>query len=142
MPRPVVAQPAAPRGRHGASPYSVLNGMPSGWQSIRLSRRCRCACSAVAKRTVIGREAWLGYLGRVLMEHRAGLIVKTAVTPADGHGERDAALVQRAGVAGRHWITVAADKGYDTRGLTARFPVMHVTPHLAQHATGRRSANR
>lgn len=82
------------------------------------------------------------HLGRVLMEHRAGLMVKTAVTPADGHGERDAALVQRAGVAGRHWITVAADKGYDTRGLTARFPVMHATPHLAQHATGRRSANR
>ena len=40
-----------------------------------------------------GREARLGYLGHVLMEHRSGLIVKTMVTPADGHGERDAAVV-------------------------------------------------
>jgi transposase len=40
-----------------------------------------------------GREARLGYLGHVLMEHRSGLIVRTAVTPADGYGERDAALV-------------------------------------------------
>ena len=38
-----------------------------------------------------GREARLGYLGHVLMEHRSGLIVKATVTPADGHGERDAA---------------------------------------------------
>src|SRR5712692_5935513 len=40
-----------------------------------------------------GKEARLGYLGHVLMEHRSGLIVKTKVTPADGHGERDAAVV-------------------------------------------------
>src|SRR4030095_16819560 len=40
-----------------------------------------------------GREARLGYLGHGLMEHRSGLIVKTMVTPADGHGERDAAVV-------------------------------------------------
>src|SRR6187401_2059571 len=40
-----------------------------------------------------GREARLGYLGHVLIEHRSGLIVQTAVTPATGHGERDAALV-------------------------------------------------
>jgi hypothetical protein len=44
-----------------------------------------------------GREARLGYLGHVLMEHRSGLIVKTTVTPADGYGERDAALVMIAG---------------------------------------------
>ena len=40
-----------------------------------------------------GREARLGYLGHVLMEHRSGLIVKAMVTPAAGHGERDAAIV-------------------------------------------------
>ena len=87
-----------------------------------------------------GREARLGYLGHVLMEHRSGLIVKTMVTPADGHGERDAAVVMVEGVPGRHRITVAADKGYDTRDLVAGFRVMHVTPHVAQHTTGRRSA--
>lgn len=87
-----------------------------------------------------GREAHLGYLGHVLMEHRSGLIVKTLVTPADGHGERDAAMVMVETVPGRHRITVAADKGYDTRDLVTGLRAMHVTPHVAQHTTGRRSA--
>jgi transposase len=86
-----------------------------------------------------GREARLGYLGHVLMEHRSGLIVKTMVTPADGHGELDAALVMIADRPGRHRLTVAADKAYDTRDLVAGLRAMHVTPHVAQH-TGRRSA--
>jgi transposase len=87
-----------------------------------------------------GREARLGYLGHVLMEHRSGLIVQAMVTPADGHGERDAAVVMVERVPGRHRITVAADKGYDTRELVAGLRAMHVTPHVAQHQTGRRSA--
>ena len=87
-----------------------------------------------------GREARLGYLGHVLMEHRSGLIVQATVTPADGHGEREAALVMIEGVPGRHRITVAGDKGYDTRDFVAELRTMHATPHLAQHTTGRRSA--
>jgi transposase len=87
-----------------------------------------------------GREAHLGYLGHVLMEHRSGLIVKAMVTPADGHGERMAAMVMVARVPGRHRITVAADKGYDTRDLVNGLRAMDVTPHVAQHTTGRRSA--
>jgi IS5 family transposase len=87
-----------------------------------------------------GREARLGYLGHVLMEHRSGLIVKATVTPADGHGERDAALVMLEGVPGRHRITVATDKGYDTRDFIANLRAMDVTPHVAQQTTGRRSA--
>jgi transposase len=87
-----------------------------------------------------GREARLGYLGHVLMEHRSGLIVRTHVTPADGYGERDAALVMVQQVPGRQRITVAADKGYDTRALVAEFRAMHATPHIAQHTTKRRSA--
>jgi transposase len=87
-----------------------------------------------------GREARLGYLGHVLMEHRSGLIVQATVTPADGHGERDAALVMIERVPGRHRITVAGDKGYDTQDFVAGLRTMDVTPHLAQHTTGRRSA--
>jgi transposase len=87
-----------------------------------------------------GREARLGYLGHVLMEHRSGLIVRTSVTPADGHGERDAALVMVERLAGRHRVTVAADKGYDTRDLVAGLRAMGATPHVAQHTTKRRSA--
>ena len=87
-----------------------------------------------------GREAHLGYLGHVLMEHRSGLIVRATVTPADGHGERDAALVMLESLPGQHRITVAADKGYDTRDFVAEVRTMQVTPHIAQHTTGRRSA--
>jgi transposase len=87
-----------------------------------------------------GREAHLGYLGHVLMEHCSGLIVNAMVTPADGHGERLAAMVMVERVPGRHRITVAADKGYDTRDLVAGLRAMDVTPHVAQHTTGRRSA--
>jgi transposase len=87
-----------------------------------------------------GREARLGYLGHVLLEHRSGLIVDTMVTPADGHGERDAALVMIQRRPGPHRITVAADKGYDTRDVVAGLRAMAATPHIARHTTGRRSA--
>jgi transposase len=87
-----------------------------------------------------GREARLGYLGHVLMEHRSGLIVKSMVTPADGYGERDAAVVMVEAVPGDHRITVAADKGYDTRDFVANLRALQATPHIAQHTAGRRSA--
>ena len=89
-----------------------------------------------------GREARLGYLGHVLLEHRSGLIVDTRVTPADGHGERDAALLMIQEIPGQHRITVAADKGYDTRDFVTNLRVMDVTPHVAQYAASghRRSA--
>lgn len=87
-----------------------------------------------------GREARLGYLGHVLMEHRSGLLVHATVTPADGHGERDAAREMITAVAHGRRITLAADKGYDTRDFVADLRALHVTPHVAAHTTGRRSA--
>jgi transposase len=87
-----------------------------------------------------GREARLGYLGHVMMEHRSGLIVKTAVTAATGFGERDAALVMLEALPGRHRVTLAGDKGYDARDFVTELRRMTVTPHVAQHTTGRRSA--
>ena len=77
------------------------------------------------------REARLGYLGHVLMEHRSGLLVNAMVTPADGHGERDAALVMVAAIPGRHHITVAGDKAFDTRAEVAELRRMGATPHVA-----------
>jgi len=87
-----------------------------------------------------GREARLGYLGHLLLEHRSGLIVDAMVTPADGYGERDAGLVMIERRPGQQRITVAGDKGYDTRGFVAGLRAMHATPHVAQHTTRRRSA--
>ena len=87
-----------------------------------------------------GREARLGYLGHVLMEHRSGLIVGATVTPATGRAEREAALqlLDAHGASAR--ITLAGDKGYDTRDFVAALRARRVTPHVAQHTTNRRSA--
>src|SRR4030095_12077588 len=81
----------------------------------------------------VGREARLGYLGHVLMEHRSGLVVNAMVTPADGHGERDAAVGMIGHLRGQRRITVAADKAYDTRDFVANLRAMAVTPHVAQY---------
>jgi len=80
-----------------------------------------------------GREARLGYLGHVLMEHRSGLIVNAMVTPATGRAEREAAITMVGDLRGRHRLTVAGDKGYDTRDFVAILRTMRVTPHLAQY---------
>jgi transposase len=86
-----------------------------------------------------GRPAQLAYGGHVLMENRSGLIVDARVTPADGYGERDAALVMIEQRPGRR-ITLAADKGYDYPGFVAELRRMDVTPHVAQHITARRGS--
>lgn len=63
-----------------------------------------------------GMEARLAYLGHALMENRSGLIVNACLTPADGHGERNAALAMIEPPANRRTgITLGADKGYDAR---------------------------
>jgi transposase len=81
-----------------------------------------------------GREARLGYLGHVLMEHRSGLIVKALVTPATGRAEREAATAMVGDLRGEHRISVAGDKGYDTRDFVETLRSMRVTPHVAQYA--------
>lgn len=85
-----------------------------------------------------GREARLGYLGHVLMEHRCGLVVDAMVTPATGRGERDAALVMAARIPGSHRVTLAGDKAFDTRAHIAEWRRMGITPHVAPHDGGGR----
>ena len=87
----------------------------------------------------VGRPAQLAYLGHVLMENRSGLVVDTRVTPADGYGERDAALVMMADRPGGR-VTLGGDKGYDYPEFVAELRRMEVTPHVAQNTTNRRSA--
>ena len=86
-----------------------------------------------------GRPAQLAYGGHLLMENRSGLIVDTRVTPADGYGERDAALVMVEAVPGGR-ITLAGDKAYDYPGFVDELRQMDVTPHVAQHITDRRGS--
>lgn len=87
----------------------------------------------------VGRPAQLAYLGHVLMENRSGLVVDTRVTPADGYGERDAALMMVADLPGDR-LTLAGDKGYDYPAFVADLRRMQVTPHVARNTTNRRSA--
>src|SRR5918994_627598 len=72
-----------------------------------------------------GRPAQLAYAGHLLMENRSGLLVNARVTPADGFGERDAALVMLEAVPGGR-ITVGMDKGYDYPGFVAALRHMTV----------------
>jgi transposase len=86
-----------------------------------------------------GQPARLVYMGHVLMENRSGLVVDTEVTPADGYGERHAALEMLEALPGGR-VTLGADKAYDEAAFIAELRHMDVTPHVAQNTTNRRSA--
>ena len=88
-----------------------------------------------------GTGAYLSYLGHCLMDNRHGLVVTSEVTPADGYGERAAALRMLRDQPGAHQKTLGADKGYDTKDFVADIRFAGVTPHVAQKAgLHRRSA--
>jgi transposase len=87
-----------------------------------------------------GKEAKLCFMGHALMENRHGLLVDGRVSEANGTAERDIAAAMAAEVPGRHRITMAGDKGFDTAGFVAAMRELNVTPHVAQNTAGRRSA--
>jgi len=80
-----------------------------------------------------GQEAKLSYCGNVLIENRNGLVVNTELLQANGTAERDAALLMVEQIAGDQRVTVAGDKGYDTREFVKELRAMNVTPHVAQN---------
>jgi transposase len=88
-----------------------------------------------------GKESKLAYLGHALVENRNGLIAAAMATQADGHAERDAALLmleQRQKASSRR-ITVGADKAYDAKNFIAGARALNVTPHVQKNDKGRRS---
>ncbi len=88
-----------------------------------------------------GKEAKLSYSLNGVMENRNGMLADLCVLPADGHAERDAALMMLDGTLERHErITVGADKGYDTRDFVAASRQLGATPHVAQNIQPRRSS--
>jgi transposase len=129
---------------HDEDPPPPSGGNPTidfhGQQRTNATHRSTTDPDARLYKKARGREARLSYLGHVLMEHRSGLIVHATVTAADGHGERDAAREMITTVASGRRITLAADKGYDTRDFVADLRALQVTPHIAVHLKGRRSA--
>ena len=87
-----------------------------------------------------GKEAKLSYSGHVLMENRNGLAVDATVRAATGTAERDAAFAMAAQIPGDGRVTVGGDKNYDTADCVEQWRGLHVTPHVAQNDTRRRSA--
>ena len=113
-----------------------------GHKRSNQTHECKTDPDAKLYRKSSGSEARLSYLGHTLVENRSGLIVGTYLTQADGHAERDAALLmlyaKRKKL--RQRFTVGADKAYDTQDFVKALREMNVTPHLAQNDRNRSSA--
>jgi len=84
--------------------------------------------------------AELSFMAHAFMENRSGLCVDAEVTQADGFAEREAAVKMTSRRSGKKHITVAADKGYDTKDCVARLRQLNATPHVAQNTSNRSSA--
>jgi transposase len=80
-----------------------------------------------------GKEAKLRFMGHLLMESRNGLVVGATLGEATGTAERDAAML--GAMAGRHRVTLGADKAYDVAAFVAALRGLNVTPHVAQNDT-------
>jgi transposase len=80
-----------------------------------------------------GHESKLAYCGNVLIENRNGLVVDTELLQCNGTAERDAAMLMAERVEGTERITLAADKGYDTKEFVNEMRGMNVTPHVSQN---------
>ena len=80
-----------------------------------------------------GKEARLSYSGNLLVENRNGLIVDALAWEANGRAERDTALLMLEQIRGDPPVTLAGDKGFDTREFMSECRHMRVTPHVAQN---------
>jgi hypothetical protein len=67
------------------------------------------------------------------MENRNGLIVSALATPADGMGERTAALAMLEAIPGSRPKSIGADKAYDTADFVQACRDRNVVPHVAQN---------
>jgi transposase len=92
---------------------------------------------ALLARKGAGKESKLSYNGNLLVENRNGLIVDAEVFQANGTAERDAALMMLEQLPGTQPVTVAGDKGFDTRDFVKECRHMGVVPHVAQNGKRR-----
>ncbi len=130
-------RPAAPRVDDPGNPTINFHGE----QRTNATHASRTDPDARLTKRGPGHEARLAYHGHVLMDNRHGLAVATALTPASGTAEREAAVrLVRAARYRHERITLGADKGYDTRDCVAQLRAAGVTPHVAQQLGRRRSA--
>jgi transposase len=86
-----------------------------------------------------GKEAKLAYSAHALIENRNGLIAEFVMDEADGRAERRSAIAMiNDALPGTRRITLAGDKGYDTRDFVEQCRSFNVTPHVAQNVNARR----
>ena len=133
------------KGDAGAPPSDDDRGNPTvnfrGEKRSNATHESMTDPDARLARKANGQEARLAYCGNVMIENRNGLVVETELLQANGTAERDAALLMAERIPGGGRVTVAGDKGYDTRDFVAELRQMNVTPHVAQNESGhRRSA--
>ncbi len=82
--------------------------------------------------------AKLCYGAHALMENRNGLLVDFHVAGVLDETERDAAIrMMDRSVPGARRVTVAGDKGYDTKGFVERCRERNITPHVARNTKRR-----
>lgn len=84
-------------------------------------------------RKSVGHESKLSYCGNVLIENRNGIVVDATLLQCSGLAERHAAMMMTERVDGVGRITLAADKGYDTKDFVKEMRHMNVTPHVSQN---------
>jgi transposase len=131
---PGAGGPAAPAGRNVEVDFH-------GEKRSNQTHRSTTDPEALLARKSAGSPARLCYTGHFLMENRNALLIDAELTQADGYAERATAIEMLARLPSRKQRrTVAADKGYDTRGFVADCRNLGITPHVAQHTNGRRSA--
>jgi transposase len=80
-----------------------------------------------------GHESKLAFCGNVMIENRNGLVVDIELLPPSGTAERDAAMVMAERIKGTERVTIAADKGYDTKDFVMVMRDLNITPHVAQN---------
>lgn len=80
-----------------------------------------------------GHEAKLAYLGNAMTENRNGLVVDTETLQCHGTAERDAAVLMTEALPGTKRVTVAGDKGYDTKDFVQEMRGLNATPHVSQN---------
>jgi Transposase DDE domain len=84
-----------------------------------------------------GKEARLCYTESVLMENRNGLMIDLRVGQASGRAECEQGLDMLQEIRGPRRITVAGDKGYDTRDFVESCRALNVTTCCAESGTAR-----
>ena len=120
-----------PAGGGGRNPDVDFHGERRGNQTHRSTTDPEARLARKGR----GKEAKLCYAGHTLTENRHGLICECELTEATGTAEREVGLrllARQRRRRGRGRMSVAADKGYDTKDFVTGVRKLGATPHVAR----------